>query len=70
MKVTKTNWYSGDQKPVRIGVYEREYWHGFLFCYWNGEYWERSFETAHEGLKREASIYQDLPWRGVTKKTL
>jgi hypothetical protein len=65
-----TPWFPGTVKPVRVGVYERIYDAGsFLYCSWNGEYWGPWARTPEEARKRrlEASLYQDLPWRGVLK---
>ena len=62
-----TAWYSGDQKPVRKGFYERDFsstgsrWHVRL-SRWNGE----SFiGVSNIGVK---SFYQNLPWRGLTEE--
>ena len=70
-----TPWFSGDQKPVRVGVYQRknsEYEHYIPtshFSYWDGAAWCAS---AHDMLlaraySRYVSLSQNLPWRGVMK---
>ncbi len=67
-----TPWYPGDVKPVREGVYERDYINaspGKFYCYWNGKYWG-SFYTVPSGAVRYRDIKsaaQNLPWRGVVK---
>ena len=36
-QMKRTEWYSGDQKPVRKGVYERDYrTRNTFYCYWDG----------------------------------
>ena len=66
-----TGWYRGDQKPVRVGVYERMYPNGLICCcWWNGKHF--SFGYANPDLALAAhrlrSGYQSLPWRGITSK--
>lgn len=71
MKVT--DWYTGDQKPVRVGVYERAYSYKLyiLYCYWNG----KLFSCAYRDLELaksmsdyfRSSLNQNLPWRGIAK---
>lgn len=68
-----TSWFSGDQKPIRVGVYERKYHNtrSRFYCYWNGCCWsvwaltvgQASYLTDYE----DRSIAQNLPWRGVMK---
>lgn len=67
MKLTK--WYSGDQKPVRIGVYVRNTVIGYLYSHWNGKFWGLSSDdpTEAEKAKHEESWCQDYPWCGVAK---
>lgn len=65
-----TGWYSGNQKPVRKGVYERYY--KFIkhrvYCKWNGEFWFSPSYSANEAiLSKFESVYQDLPWQGLAK---
>ncbi len=67
-----TPWFSGDQKPVRMGVYQRAYADaGEKYCYWDGQYWGSPTVTAkgadHWSFATNESIYQNLPWRGVMK---
>lgn len=71
-----TGWYSGDQKPARVGVYERDYkpvlgMHDVNYAYWNGETWGMGAydrETAkwyHRAYSQRGSA--GLPWRGIAK---
>lgn len=78
METKKTEWYDGDQKPVHIGVYERDMTLAFkedadlIYSYWNGIHWVLSSDSV-EGAELEFdycdfdSYYQDLPWRGLTR---
>ncbi len=73
-----TPWFSGDQKPVRVGVYERKYGEADddeagLYCYWDGLHWHAWEATAygayiHVNLRNpHYSAFQYEPWRGVLK---
>ena len=65
-----TPWFPGTVKPVRAGVYERDYGRGWRsYNYWNGEKWSspRSVPKEAEIFKHLYSPYQNLPWRGVMK---
>jgi len=60
----RTGWYNGDQKPVRVGEYERSDYtlYGFIDRdWWDGELWL----LAEDGY---AIPEQHLPWRGLTKE--
>ena len=66
MSAKKTPWISGDKKPVRVGVYERQDKTN-AFWFWNGDYWvfggTSSLGSAHRrGIN---SPHQSLPWRGL-----
>lgn len=67
----KTDWYSGYQKPVRIGVYEVKVGgknRGFKF--WNGARWG-IFAFSKENavaFRRHPSGYQGSIWRGLAEK--
>lgn len=73
-KIKLTKWYKGYQKPVRIGVYERDYFNDFVmpYCYWNGRTFGHGSDTI-EGAERNGIAYKDrsylqnIPWRGVAK---
>jgi hypothetical protein len=70
-----TDWFPGSAKPVRKGVYQREYTYGkskqLHYCYWNGKKWSLAEHTVK--LAKERAIVfidsprQQLPWRGVLK---
>ena len=69
-----TPWFSGDQKPVRVGVYQRKYvdqpnFSFALYAYWDGlrfgSYGHTPAEAKHH--KDTQSNIQNLPWRGVMK---
>ena len=68
-----TQWFPGTVKPVRVGVYERNYsefpFHSPNYCHWNGKFWGLWATTPRGAvvLKIRPSPYQDLPWRGVKK---
>jgi hypothetical protein len=68
-----TGWYSGDQKPVRVGIYQRAYDCGtlILYCYWDGVNFGGGVLTSgHASLSYQyhgSSLSQSLPWRGVAK---
>jgi len=65
-----TGWISGDLKPVRVGVYERQ---GLpnSFSYWNGKRWSFSNETVKEAYadRRVPSFAQVRPWRGLAQES-
>ena len=70
-----TPWFPGSVKPVRKGVYQREYTYGktpnVQYCYWNGKAWAMGEHTVERAeWNRNAFILapnQSLPWRGVLK---
>jgi hypothetical protein len=67
-----TDWYSGNQKPVRVGVYEREYGtKDRFYCYWNGYVFGCADESPCNAWVKHFvagdSLMQYLPWRGVAK---
>jgi len=68
--MTKTDWYPGTTKPVRVGMYERTTTRGYLmWSRWDGYYW-RIHWHEYEFAKQETlrSGFQELPWRGLTEK--
>jgi len=60
--MTKTGWYKGSQKPVRIGVYQRKYIQVVYCCYWDGLMW------CHPTIRTFKVFEQALPWRGLTEE--
>lgn len=63
-----TKWYQGDQKPVRVGVYERDIKaFGKTYSKWDGKNWRCigwSPDDA-ENWSFAKSAYQNSPWRGL-----
>ena len=77
MKLTKwignklTDWISGNVKPVRVGVYQREYDSGDVaYSYWNGKFWSVYGATPEEAESwvDTPSTAQTLRWRGLARK--
>ncbi len=66
-----TPWFDGDQKPVRVGTYQRNFCSAILWSYWDGKYWSiasRYMKTTEAySQNKYYSEAQDLPWRGVMK---
>ncbi len=69
-----TGYYTGDQKPVRRGVFKRRLKtrHIYLiqFSYWNGKRWglsKFSVIAAYEVRKIE-SQFQDREWCGLSSE--
>lgn len=68
-----TDWFPGSVKPVRKGVYQREYIYGKAkiptFCYWDGKQWYAGAHTV-DGAACNFPLLapnQSLRWRGVLK---
>jgi hypothetical protein len=64
---TKTGWYSGDQKPVRVGWYQRKYDNYYARSvpdWFDGETWFLGIGCFQRNLAHE----QSMPWRGLTEK--
>ena len=68
MKVT--DWFPGDVKPVRRGVYERDYRNGGIaFAMWNGRRWMYKGDTPTEAFNETMqSRNSNLKWRGLAEK--
>jgi hypothetical protein len=71
-----TDWFPGSAKPVRKGVYLRQYPHFSKttvpqYCYWNGKEWGLGEHTVEQAMTHEIVFMvaprQCLPWRGVLK---
>jgi hypothetical protein len=63
-----TEWYKGDQKPARVGVYERDYGACFVYSRWDGNRWFVYADCIELALQqRLISDSQSLPWRGIAK---
>ena len=66
-----TDWFPGSVKPVRKGVYQREYIYGkaklSMYCHWDGKQWHASAHTVDGAACNFLAPNQSLPWRGVLK---
>jgi putative component of toxin-antitoxin plasmid stabilization module len=67
-----TPWFPGDVKPVRAGVYERQYGRGLIFfcLYDKSGKWRYGTVFGPEAamnMRNIASPMQTLPWRGIQK---
>lgn len=72
--MTFTPWFPGAEKPVRRGVYQRQFSTGKAlferYCYWSGQNWYMSDSTpdrAMEWVQSGPAARQSLPWRGILK---
>lgn len=67
MQITK--WHKGTDKPVRDGVYEREYSYGLTYCkFENGKWYSPSDIIEDANIEDVESEFQNNKrWRGVTK---
>lgn len=69
----KTGWYSGDQKPVRVGLYEvknRDDSRRVGYKWWDGKRWSLFRRNLQEAVafNRKPSGFQESIWRGLTEK--
>jgi hypothetical protein len=71
-----TDWFPASVKPVRKGVYQRQYPHFakaavVQYCYWNGKEWGLGNFTVEKAMGYAQAFIpaprQHLPWRGVLK---
>lgn len=64
-----TGWYEGEQRPVRVGVYQRQMniLSHVTYSYWDGEYWCCYANSAigAEAYIHMSSNWQFVPWRGL-----
>ena len=69
MKIPKTNWYKGSQKPVRSGVYLRLYPDGAFFCRFDAGtgLFGQGERTPERAMKCHRSGYQSLAWCGLSR---
>ena len=66
----KTPWFPGDVKPVRPGVYERQYEVGVYYSQFDGSTWRCGWRDAHTAINEtRVSPFQANPWRGLAAKT-
>ena len=74
-----TEWYSGDQKPVRVGVYEKKSKNTktqSFYHFWDGERWFGGWYTVQRAIADQEKFkileYCDddeepREWRGIAK---
>lgn len=64
-----TDWFPGEEKPTRPGVYQRDEEGTVCFSYWSGASWSWNKKSANSALafKLYPSSRQDLPWRGLCR---
>jgi len=64
-----TPWFPGTVKPVRVGVYQRDYGKhgGTVYCYFDGIMWHVTSAELRFTSKAARSLSQYMPWRGVLK---
>ena len=66
-----TRWFSGSDKPVRVGVYQRDHlsW-GKCYQYFNGEKWCYPSRTVDGAwvMRFDLSDDQTSPWRGLAEE--
>lgn len=65
----KTGWFSGDQKPVRRGVYQRKHLNGEVYySLWDGMFWRLpNPDIVAAGGSKIVSCFQAFPWRGLAQ---
>ena len=67
-----TQWFGGDVKPEKKGVYERflDTNGYFFYSYWDGKKWCCSCRIKDDAAnyKVSTSKYQDCIWRGLAEK--
>ena len=65
----KTPWFPGSVKPVRNGVYERDYPNsGVVFCRFYKGAWQYAHKDHYIASRQtEESFTQDFPWRGLAQ---
>lgn len=64
-----TDWFDGDIKPVRKGVYQRYGFGDIVYSYWTGKYWGmKSGTVASANACRGKSANQNHKWRGLIEK--
>jgi hypothetical protein len=68
-KLKLTQWFPGEVKPVRMGVYERKWPDGDrVWTIWNGRNWGNSFLSPVDVRYVCRGIEQSIPWRGLASE--
>ena len=66
----KTTWFDGSVKPVRDGVYERKHKRWIRYSKFYKGSWRYTNDTVEfAASEKSPSMWQNLPWRGITKGT-
>lgn len=70
LQVKYTGLYDPDQKPARVGVYQRHLHDGhFMWSKWDGNRWLRMYRSPELADKAtKASGRQRLRWRGLDQE--
>lgn len=70
MEQELTPWFDTD-KPVHLGVYQRDHYGTLEYSYWDGHYWRFAGRTPKQAvmLSTTKSRFQNLPWRGLGEKS-
>ncbi len=65
-----TEWFPGDVKPVRKGVYQRRFGDGcVVFSRWNGRAWMYAHGTIQVAFLETFPTHNtNLKWRGLAEK--
>lgn len=68
-----TDWFPHTKKPVRVGVYQREFSMQppcIRFSYWDGHRWAQLGMSPFiaETMKEKISAFQNLRWRGLMEE--
>jgi hypothetical protein len=65
-----TDWFPPEIKPVRIGVYQRQFSNYSSYSWWNGKHFSigREFPSALDIHSAQESVFQNKPWRGLSVK--
>lgn len=69
VKMRRTGWYQGHQKPIVIGVYERETYtdRSILYSFFNGKKFMRGRSSIEQAMAESCneSCFQSFRWRGL-----
>lgn len=66
-----TPWFPGSVKPVRVGVYERDYDRGYpVYSRWDGKHWLWTYDSSRQAAIEQGKLspFQNIPWRGLAEE--
>lgn len=70
MEGMHSEWFPHEVRPVRAGVYQRDYGDPGLpalcFCRWDGIQWYAQCDYAHYAAAESCLSLVPAPWRGLT----